>query len=316
MTSNKHHMITILGPTATGKTGFAVRLATMLGSEVLSADSRQVYKQMDIGTGKDLQEYEVDGIKVPYHLIDIVEPGTEYNVYQYQKDFVKAFEDIVSRDKMPILCGGTGMYLEAILNGYELIPVPENDHLRKQLEVKTNDELVEELAKLRPLHNTTDSIDRDRIIRAIEIEQFNKENPPKQDSFPSIDSTLIGIRFERKTIRERITFRLKERLQNGMIEEVQGLLDSGIHPDKLKFYGLEYKFLTMHLLDELTYDETFQKLNIAIHQFAKRQETWFRRMERNGTSINWIDGNLAEEERIHHAMRIMNVKDMAHQNLN
>lgn len=298
-------MITVLGPTATGKTGFTAHLAKLLNGEIISADSRQVYKEMNLGTGKDYDDYVVDGITIPYHLIDIIEPGSEYNVYEYQRDFITAFEDITSRNKLPILSGGTGLYIEAILNGYQLIPVPENKLLRAQLESKSTEELVVTLAKLRSLHNTTDSIERNRIIRAIEIEAFNKENPPKENTFPSIDTTIIGIRFERKTIRERITLRLKDRLQNGMIEEVRGLLEKGIHADKLKFYGLEYKFLTMHILGELNYNDMYQKLNTAIHQFAKRQETWFRRMERKGFKINWIEGILPIDKKIDEAMRIV-----------
>jgi tRNA dimethylallyltransferase len=298
-------MITVLGPTATGKTGFAASLAVQLNGEIISADSRQVYKEMNLGTGKDYEDYKVDGRQVPYHLVDIVEPGSEYNVYQFQKDFLNAYSDILDRGKTPVLCGGTGMYLEAILNGYTLIQVPVNEKLRSALETKSTEELADMLRELRPVHNTTDSIHRMRTIRAIEIETHNRENPPPENTFPEINTEIFGLKFERKVIRERITKRLKERLEAGMIDEVIALLKKGIHPDKLKFYGLEYKFLTMHVLGELSYNDMFQKLNSAIHQFAKRQDTWFRRMERNRIDINWIDGNLPMTEKVEVALGIL-----------
>ncbi len=301
-------MITILGPTATGKTSFAAALAAQLNGEIVSADSRQVYKEMNLGTGKDYEDYMVDGQQVPYHIVDIVEPGSEYNVYEFQKDFLQAYDGIRERGKLPILCGGTGMYLEAVLNGYTLIQVPVNEKLRSELEEKPTEELADILKELRTVHNTTDTIHRKRTIRAIEIETHNKQNPPPENTFPEINTEIFGLKFARSVIRERITKRLKERLDDGMIDEVKGLLDKGIHPDKLKFYGLEYKFLTMHVLGELSYNDMFQKLNTAIHQFAKRQETWFRRMERNGFSINWINGNLQMEGKVKVALEMLETK--------
>lgn len=305
MKTEKINMITVLGPTATGKTGFATRLAALVDGEIISADSRQVYCGMDLGTGKDYEDYSFNGIEIPYHLIDIKDAGEEYNVFEFQRDFLRVYNDILSRGKMPILCGGTGMYLEAILNGYTLVEVPENKALREELAQKTQEELVGILQDLRPLHNTSDSDDRTRTIRAIEIEKFTKENPKQEDNFPKINSILFGLKYERTVIREKISKRLKERLDEGMIDEVRTLLDNGVHPDKLKYYGLEYKFLTMHVLGELNFKDMFQKLNTAIHQFAKRQENWFNRMEKNGSVIHWIDGNLTLDEKLEEAMKII-----------
>ncbi len=306
MKRNNINLITILGPTATGKTSFAAHLSSLINGEIISADSRQVYKGMNLGTGKDYDDYIVDEITIPCHLIDIVEPGSEYNVYQYQNDFVKAYDDIISRRKQAILCGGTGMYLEAVLNGYKLAKVPENPELREILKKKSDKELVQMLSKYRNLHNTTDSLHRKRTIRAIEIAKYEEEHPELDWTFPEINAILFGINFERSIIRERITKRLKERMETGMVQEVELLLKNGVEPEKLKFYGLEYKFLTMYLLGELNHDEMVKLLNIAIHQFAKRQATWFRRMERNGFEINWIDGTLTMEEKLNTALKIIN----------
>ncbi len=292
------NLITILGPTATGKTKLAAALAAMIGGEIISADSRQVYRGMDIGTGKDLGDYIYNGITVPYHLIDIVDPGYEYNIFEYQKDFSRAFREIVSREKIPVLAGGSGMYLEAVINGYELTKVPEDAFLRKQLERLTDDELREKLKSYSTLHNTTDLIERNRMIRAIEIKEHEKLNPGKKVDMPEIDPMVFGISYERQEIRQRITDRLIQRLENGMIEEVERLLGAGLKPEQLAFYGLEYKWLTQYVTGQIDYNEMFAGLNTAIHQFAKRQMTWFRRMEKKGTKIFWIDGSIPEENKL------------------
>jgi len=291
-------MITILGPTATGKTRLAALVAARVNGEVISADSRQVYRGMDLGTGKDLMDYVVDGKKIPYHLIDIAEPGYEYNVYEYQRDFSAACQDIVSRGKMPILCGGTGLYLEAVLKGYGLHHVPEDQQLRDTLEQKTHEELVHLLASYKELHNVSDLTDHARLVRAIEIQSFLQRHPQLAEPEPGPESLIFGIRFERTELRARITERLQSRLQNGMVEEVKRLLDTGLRPDQLKFYGLEYKFLTQYVQGEITYEQMVKLLTIAIHQFAKRQMTWFRRMERSGMCVRWLDGVLPEEEKV------------------
>ena len=304
-------MITILGPTASGKTPLAAALAAALppvngecGAEIISADSRQVYRRMDIGTGKDLVDYEVSpltsrlspltSIKVPYHLIDIAEPGTKYNLFQYQQDFFDAYNNIIGRGKTPILCGGTGLYIEAVLKGYQLSPVPQNPELRQRLEGKTLDELTQMLTELKAqtgsnMHNKTDVDSCQRAIRAIEIEEYNLHTPTPKRELPPIDSLIIGVSIDREARREKITRRLKARLEEGMIEEVKGLLAEGIPAEDLIYYGLEYKFVTEYLVGKTSYDEMFQRLEIAIHQFAKRQMTWFRGMERRGFTIHWID---------------------------
>jgi tRNA dimethylallyltransferase len=289
----------ILGCTATGKTNVAVNLAHQINGEVISADSRQVYRGMDVGTGKDLSEFTVEGKEIPHHLIDIVDAGAEYNVYEYQKDFLTAYEGIQNRKTNPILCGGTGMYLEAVLKGYRLLEIPDNIELRKSLESKSDEELLAELKNLKKLHNTTDSIERHRLIRSIEISAYQKDNEKIINDYPKIEATIFGINYEREIIKERITSRLKNRLKNeGMIEEVEGLIASGVDPDRLKFYGLEYKLITQFLLKEIDRPAMFNQLNIAIHQFSKRQATWYRKMERNGFNINWIDGNMPLQEKV------------------
>ena len=293
-------MITILGPTATGKTRLAAHIAAKLNGEVISADSRQVYKGMDLGTGKDYDDYIVNGNKIPYFLIDIVDPGYEYNVYEYQSDFLKIYKNIISRQKLPVLCGGTGLYIEAVLKGYKLVKVPENNSLRKKLGKKDNDELIKMLSSFRPLHNVTDSKDKERLIRAIEIQNYYKENPDLISDFPKIKNEIFGIYFDRNIIRRRITERLKARLERGMLDEVKNLLSKGITPEQLKFYGLEYKYITQYIIGELNYNDMFQKLNTAIHQFAKRQMTWFRRIERNGFKIHWINGNSDIEYKVNY----------------
>jgi len=291
MNNQDNTMIVILGPTATGKTRLAAQIASRISAEIISADSRQVYRGMDIGTGKDYDDYRVGDQQIPYHLIDIVEPGTEYNVYRYQEDFIKAYHDITGRGKRLILCGGTGMYLEAVLKGYHLVKVPVNQELRDELGQKNNIVLIEMLESFKPLHNVTDTGDRKRLIRAIEIQHYYREHPGLIKDYPKIPYHIKGVHYPRDVIRARITKRLNERLESGMIEEVKGLIDKGIDPDRLKFYGLEYKYITQYLLNELTYDEMVRQLNTAIHQFAKRQMTWFRRMERNGFDIEWLAGS-------------------------
>lgn len=292
-------MITILGPTASGKTPFAAALARRIGGEIISADSRQVYRRMDIGTGKDLDDYG----EVPYHLIDIAEPGTKYNLFQYQHDFLKAYEDIRSRGVTPILCGGTGLYLEAVLKGYQLAPVPENKQLRASLEGKSLEELTQMLVELKRkngtnMHNKTDVDSAQRAIRAIEIELYNGENPQEGAQIPPIDSLIIGVDIDREERRRKISRRLKQRLETGMVEEVKALLDSGIPADDLIYYGLEYKFVTEYIIGKTTYEEMYRSLEIAIHQFAKRQMTWFRGMERRGFTIHWIDAMMPMEEKV------------------
>ena len=300
-------MITILGPTASGKTPLAAALAHEIGGEIISADSRQVYRRMDIGTGKDLSDYRlvVDDsvVDILYHLIDICEPGTKYNLFQYQQDFYDAYQDIRSRGVVPILCGGTGLYIEAVLKGYKLSPVPQNQELRQQLEGKTLDELTQMLIELKRqngsvMHNTTDVDSCQRAIRAIEIETYNLHTPMPKRELPPVDSLIIGVNIDREARREKITRRLKARLDEGMVDEVRGLLAEGIPADALIYYGLEYKFLTEYLTGKLSYDEMFQRLEIAIHQFAKRQMTWFRGMERRGFTIHWIDALLPMEDKV------------------
>lgn len=291
--SPARRMITILGPTASGKTDLATHLAARLNAEIISADSRQVYRGMDIGTGKDLADYMVDGHVVPYHLIDICEPGTKYNLFRYQQDFLDCYEDIRSRGALPILCGGTGLYIEAVLKGYSLSPVPQNPELRAELERKSLEELTHLLADLKErnhsvMHNKTDVDSCQRAIRAIEIETYNLTKSTEERLCPSIDSLIIGVNIDREERRRKITKRLKERLKAGMIDEVDGLLKRGIPANDLVYYGLEYKFVTEYIIGKLTYEEMFRQLEIAIHQFAKRQMTWFRGMERRGFTIHWI----------------------------
>ncbi len=305
----KYDLITILGPTASGKTPLAAHLADKLNTEIISGDSRQIYRRMDLGTGKDLVDYVVEGRPVPYHLIDIVEPGYKYNVFEYQRDFLKAYEDITSRGKMPILCGGTGMYIESVLKGYRLLPVPENPELRASLEGKTLEELTRILEGYKKLHNSTDVDTAKRAIRAIEIEEYYKQQPPEYREFPTLNSLIVGVDIDRELRREKITRRLKQRLEEGMVEEVRGLLAEGIPAENLIYYGLEYKFLTQYAIGELTFDEMFNQLETAIHQFAKRQMTWFRGMERRGFTIHWLDATLPMEEKVEHITNLINTNN-------
>lgn len=293
-----YDLVTILGPTASGKTPLAAALAYRLNAEIISGDSRQVYRRMDLGTGKDLADYVVDGKRIPYHLIDIVEPGYKYNVFEFQRDFLQAYDEIRQRGVLPILCGGTGMYIESVLKGYKLLPVPENPELRASLADKSLDELTTILAGYKKLHNSTDVDTVKRAIRAIEIEEYYRQQPVSAREFPAINSLVIGVDIDRDLRRTKITRRLKQRLDEGMVDEVRALLDAGIPAEDLIYYGLEYKYLTLYAVSQLTYDEMFHQLEIAIHQFAKRQMTWFRGMERRGFNIHWIDASLPMEQKV------------------
>ena len=303
--SSSFDLITILGPTASGKTGIAAQLAYDIDSEIISGDSRQIYRKMDIGTGKDLGEYTVKDKKIPYHLIDIADPGYKYNVFEYQQDFLQAYQTIKEKNKLPILCGGTGLYIESVLKGYKLFPVPENQELRNSLANKTLQELTDLLKSYKTLHNTTDIDTIKRVIRAIEIEEYYQTNEINNREFPEINSLIIGIDIDREERRKKITHRLKARLKEGMIEEAKAILDSGVSPEDLIYYGSEYKYLTNYLLGNLTYEQMFSELEIAIHQFAKRQMTWFRGMERKGFRIHWIDASLPMVEKMKRILLLM-----------
>lgn len=291
-------LITILGPTASGKTTFAVNLASKLNGEIISADSRQLYRKMDIGTGKDLSEYIINNTTIPYHLIDIREPGDKYTLFDYQHDFHKVYNDILSRGKRPILCGGTGLYIESVLKGYNLPDVPANHKLRESLQSRSLEELAEILKSYRSLHNTTDTDTKKRAIRAIEIAEYQSKQDLSQLEFPPIESTILGVNIDRELRREKISKRLKTRLEEGMIKEVENILKSGTPAEDLIYYGLEYKFVTLYVLGKISYDEMYCQLEIAIHQFAKRQMTWFRGMERRGFTINWINATLPIEKKL------------------
>jgi len=291
-------LITILGPTASGKTALAAALAAELDTEIISADSRQVYRGMTLGTGKDLKEYIVEGKQIPYHLIDICNPGEKYNIFQFQRDFHEVFESLKAKGKIPVLCGGSGLYIESVLKGYKLLDVPANHELREKLKNKTIEELTKILQSYKKLHNKTEIESPQRAIRAIEIEEFYlKQNPEKRDYEP-INSLIIGVDIDRDLRREKISRRLKSRLEEGMLDEVQGLLDSGISSEDLIYYGLEYKYLTLYITGKITYKEMYDQLEIAIHQFAKRQMTWFRGMERRGLTIHWINAEMPLQEKI------------------
>lgn len=316
-------MITILGPTASGKTSLAAALAAQIdtldasiwggstkGAEIISADSRQVYRGMDIGTGKDLEDYTVDGKLIPYHLIDICDAGTKYNLFQYQQDFYDVYQDITHRGVLPILCGGTGLYIESVLKGYHLSPVPQNPALRSSLEGKSLEELTDMLVDLKAkngshMHNRTDVDTAQRAIRAIEIETYNLEHPMPERELPAVDSLVIGVSIDRDARRDKITHRLKQRLENGMVEEIKGLLDRGIPAENLLYYGLEYKFITEYVIGKTSYEEMLRGLEIAIHQFAKRQMTWFRGMERRGFTIHWIDALQPMEQKVEQVLELM-----------
>ena len=291
--NEKYDLVSVVGPTACGKTSLAVELALSVpGAEIISADSRQVYRGMDIGTGKDIAEYTRDGVTVPSHLLDIVDAGEKYNLFEFQRDFLASYDDIRNRGAFPVMCGGSGLYVESVLKGYRLLPVPENPALRAALEEKSLEELTALLATYKQLHNNTDTDNKKRAIRAIEIEEYYRTCPVEERYFPQIKALTVGVMVDREVRRERISRRLRERLDNGMVEEVKRLLDSGLEPEQLIYYGLEYKYLTLYLTGAMGYEEMVAGLEIAIHQFAKRQMTWFRGMEKRGVKIHWLDGSL------------------------
>ncbi len=301
----RYDIITILGPTASGKTSLATRLARRMGNaEIISADSRQVYRGMDIGTGKDLAEYTVDNVSIPYHLIDIAEAGEKYNLFQFQQDFWTAYNDIRKRGKVPILCGGTGLYIESVLKSYKMVPVPENPQLRHKLEGCTLEELTRLLATYKTLHNTTDVDTTKRAVRAIEIQQYYLDNNVEERDFPSLRSMTVGVSIDREARRQKITRRLHDRMGEGMLQEVERLLRQ-VPAEDLMYYGLEYKYLTMCCLGQLTQDEMLRQLEIAIHQFAKRQMTWFRGMERRGIPIHWMDACENLDERVERIIKLL-----------
>ena len=299
-------MLAVVGPTACGKTSLAVDVALAVdGAEIISADSRQVYRGMDIGTGKDIAEYTRDGVTVPTHLLDIVDAGEKYNLFEFQRDFLVAYEDIKKRGAYPVMCGGSGLYVESVLKGYRLLPVPENPPLRAELEEKSLEELTALLATYKQLHNNTDTDNKKRAIRAIEIEEYYRNCPVEERYFPQIKALTIGVQVDREVRRERISRRLRERLACGMVDEVRGLLDAGLQPDQLIYYGLEYKYLTLYLTGAMGYDEMVSGLEIAIHQFAKRQMTWFRGMEKRGVEIHWLDASGSMDELVAQIKQMM-----------
>ena len=298
-------LITIIGPTASGKTPFAVELANKIDAEIISGDSRQIYRLMNIGTGKDLNEYTIQGKQIKHHLIDIRQPPYKYTLIDFQTDFHLAYQDVLSKNKVPILCGGTGLYIESILKGYELKKVPKNAVLRESLQNKSLDELTTILTEYKNLHNTTDSDTKKRAIRAIEIAAYQKEHKLTGQEYAPIDSLLIGVSIDRENRRRKISSRLKARIDEGMIEEVREILALGIAPEDIIYYGLEYKFVTLHAIGKLSYKDMFNQLEIAIHQFAKRQMTWFRGMERRGLKVHWIDALLPMEGKIAKAMDLI-----------
>lgn len=296
MKENK--LLTILGHTAGGKTSLAAHTALMLDAEIISADSRQVYRGMDLGTGKDYADYHISGTDIPFHLIDIVDAGYEYSVFEFQKDFSRVYREIAAKGKLPLMCGGSGLYIESILRNYRMINVPVNEELRDSLEEKSLEELVSILRSYGPIHNTTDTESRKRTLRAIEIEKYQKEHEVVQPDLPEFRSVVIGLRYERDERRSRITTRLHQRLDEGMIEEVRGLLEKGIEPAKLEYYGLEYKFLSLYISERISYNEMLAQLNTAIHRFAKRQMTYFRGMEKRGIEIHWLEGEMRMEDKL------------------
>ncbi len=301
----KYNLITITGATAGGKTSVAVNLASKLNTEIISADSRQVYKGMDIGTGKDIEEYNFDGVDIPCHLVDIVDAGSKYNVYEFQKDFLKVYKEISDKGKLPILCGGTGMYVESVLKDYELIYVPADEDLRDKLSKLDISELEKILVSYKRMHNRSDLDTTKRAIRAIEIADYYDKNNLEFKKNPKINSLIIAVKFERDQRRARITERLKSRLEGGMIQEAETLHANGLSFEDMEYYGLEYKWLAYYLSDKITYDEMFEGLNTAIHQFSKRQMTWFRKMEKNGIEIHWLDGNLEMEKKMDFIMGLL-----------
>ena len=306
--NSNYDLIVVTGPTASGKTSLAVAVAKKLGGEIISADSRQVYRGMNIGTGKDYDDYLIDGIRLPCHLIDIADPGYKYNVFEYQRDFIKVYSGLRERNVFPVVCGGSGMYADSIITGYKMTEVPPDSGLRSELEKKSMEELREILSTYRSLHNITDIDTKKRVIRAIEIEHFNRSRKQKKSEFPKIRSLVLGVLPDRDSRRRRISERLKLRLEAGMVNEVKHLIDMGIHTETLIYYGLEYKFITLYLTGKLSYEEMVKDLEIAIHQFAKRQMTWFRGMEKRGIKINWLDASLPMEEKVERVMELLQIR--------
>lgn len=304
-----YDLITIIGPTASGKTAFACHLAHTLHTEIISGDSRQVYRSMDIGTGKDLSDYVINGENIPYHLIDIREAGDKYNIFEYQHDFYNVYTDIKNRDKLPILCGGSGLYVESVLRGYSLVNVPENKELRSKYADYSLQALTQILESYKTLHNKTDVDTAQRAIRAIEIEEYKKTHPLEQNEFPPLNSLVIGVDIDRELRRKKISKRLKARLEDGMIEEIKDILSQGVKPDDLIYYGLEYKYVTLYILGQLSYEDMYSQLEIAIHQFAKRQMTWFRGMEKRGIDIHWINAELPMKEKIDKTKLLINMNE-------
>lgn len=300
-----YDILIITGPTASGKTALAAAMADRLNGEIISADSRQVYRSMDIGTGKDYDDYIAGGRRIPCHLIDIADPGYKYNVFEYQRDFLRIYDDLKQRNVFPVLCGGSGMYIDSIVSGYRMFAVPPDPDLRARLEEKSMDELVEILSKYKKLHNQTDTDTKKRLIRAIEIEQYNSSGNRKQTLLPELKYLIAGVKTDRDSRRKRITERLQKRFDAGMIDEVRRLIESGVSEESLIYYGLEYKYITLYLTGNMDYDTMFRELEIAIHQFAKRQMTWFRGMERRGIVINWIEGELPGDEKVRRVMELL-----------
>jgi tRNA dimethylallyltransferase len=298
-------LLVVTGPTASGKTALAVAIAGKVDGEVISADSRQVYRGMNLGTGKDYEDYLIDGSRIPCHLIDIADPGYKYNVFEYQRDFIKVYSALKDRNIFPVVCGGSGMYADSIISGYKMVEVPPDSGLRAELEKKPMEALREILSTYKNLHNITDIDTKKRVIRAIEIEHFNRNRQSKSSTFPRLNPLIIGVLFDRESRRRRITERLMHRLDAGMVDEVRKLIDMGISTETLIYYGLEYKFIALHLSGKLDYDTMVAELEIAIHQFAKRQMTWFRGMEKRGTIIHWLDGNLPLDEKVEIVMKLL-----------
>jgi len=303
---SEYDILVITGPTASGKTSLAAAVADTAGGEIISADSRQVYRGMDLGTGKDYSDYIINGKTIPFHLIDIADPGYKYNVFEYQRDFINVYNNLKDRKILPVVCGGSGMYIDSIVTGYKMLEVAPDSGLRKRLETKSMKELTEILGTYRRLHNVTDIDTKKRVIRAIEIEHYNKSRKQKKSLFPELKSLIVGVMIDREERRKRITGRLKQRLEDGMVDEVRKLLDEGISREVLIYYGLEYKYITLFLSGEISYKDMVSELETAIHQFAKRQMTWFRGMERKGTKINWIDGKLPMQEKVEKIMKFLN----------
>lgn len=302
---SNYDLLVVTGPTASGKTALAVAIAKKLGGEIISADSRQVYRGMNLGTGKDYDDYLIDGIRIPCHLIDIAEPGYKYNVFEYHRDFIKVYTGLKTRKLFPVICGGSGMYADSIITGYKMVEVPPDSGLRAELEKKPVGELIEILATYKNLHNKTDIDTKKRVIRAIEIEHFNNNIRQQNIEFPNLNSLIVGILFDRETRRKRISDRLKQRFDAGMVDEVKNLINFGVNPETLIYYGLEYKYITLYLTGKLSYEAMYGDLETAIHQFAKRQMTWFRGMERRGIKINWIDGNLPVGGKVEKVMELL-----------